>query len=208
MFTGIVQGLAHIISVEPHDEELFKQFQIKFPDDALEGLTKGASIALNGTCLTVVAYDIEQSVAFFDVIRESLERTNLNALRPGDALNYERAARIGDEIGGHLMSGHIHTKVKISRFEASEANCSIFFTVPVEYRDYLFTKGFVGLNGCSLTLGVVTNEEFCVHLIPETLEVTTFSELKAGDAVNLEIDNQTQSTVDTVKRYIDNTIKA
>jgi len=201
MFTGIVQGIASIQSI--HTGTDFKTFTVQFPEESLLALKKGASIAINGTCLTVTQADIENSRAIFDVIQETLSVTNLDALQTGDKVNFERAAKFGDEIGGHLMSGHIHASVKISRVIQSKDNHSIYFETPLEYQRYLFPKGFAGLNGCSLTLGEVNNTEFSVHLIPETLEMTTFKDSAEGEHVNLEIDSHTQSIVDTVTRVLE-----
>ena len=100
------------------------------------------------------------------------------------------------------MSGHIHTTVKIKSIIRSEDNCSIYFETPNNYKQYLLPKGFVGLNGCSLTLGEVNTNEFSVHLIPETLTMTTFGTCGEGTYVNLEIDSQTQSIIDTVARIL------
>jgi len=200
MFTGIVQGIASIQSIQTGKD--FKTFTIQFPEESLLGLKKGASIAINGTCLTVTQSEIDRDVATFDVIQETLSVTNLNALHTDDPVNFERAAKFGDEIGGHLMSGHIQSSVKISRVIQSKDNYSIYFETPQEYQRYLFPKGFAGLNGCSLTLGEVNNKEFSVNLIPETLEMTTFKDSIEGERVNLEIDSQTQSIVDTVTRVL------
>jgi len=196
MFTGIVQGIASIQSIQTGTD--FKTFTIQFPEESLLAIKKGASIAINGTCLTVTEADIKNNIATFDVIQETLSVTNLDTLHTDDKVNFERAAKFGDEIGGHLMSGHIHAATKISRVIQSKDNYSIYFETPDEYQRYLFPKGFAGLNGCSLTLGEVNNKEFSVHLIPETLEMTTFKNCSVGELVNLEIDSQTQSIVDTV----------
>jgi riboflavin synthase len=165
-------------------------------------ITKGASVAINGTCLTITNADIPNSLATFDVIDETLAVTNLSKLEIGDKVNFERAAKFGDEIGGHLMSGHIHTTTKISRVIRNKDNYSIYFNMPLDYQKYLFPKGFVGLNGCSLTLVEVNKKEFSVHLIPETLEMTTFKTKEIDELVNLEIDSHTQAIVDTVARVL------
>lgn len=200
MFTGIVQGTAKIQTIKSGDD--FKTFTIEFPSSSLAALNKGASIAINGTCLTVTKFDTNLDLATFDVIQETLAATNLNTLETGNEVNFERAAKFGDEIGGHLMSGHIHTSVEVVRIVTSTNNHSIYFKTPEPLQKYLLPKGFVGLNGCSLTLGTVSNSEFSVHLIPETLEMTTFKNISTGDLVNLEIDSQTQSIVDTVTRVL------
>lgn len=201
MFTGIVQGIAFIHAIQTGED--FKTFTIQFPTDSLHALQKGASIAINGTCLTVTQAEIDKSLATFDVIQETLSVTNLDTLQQGDKVNFERAAKFGDEIGGHLMSGHIHAAIKISRIITSKDNHSIYFETPLALQRYLFPKGFAGLNGCSLTLGEVNNKEFSVHLIPETLDMTTFKNSTEGERVNLEIDSQTQSIVDTVTRVME-----
>lgn len=200
MFTGIVQGTAKILSIEPADE--FISLHLEFPASAGTDFSIGASIALNGTCLTVRKF--EGSRVWFDAIASTLRLTNLGELTPGSLVNFERAAKIGDEIGGHLMSGHIIDTVKITAIDRTETNCCISFERPQKYSRYLLDKGFVGLNGCSLTMTDVTDETFSVWLIPETLERTLFGRAKVGDRINLEIDPQTQAIVDTVENYLAN----
>ena len=201
MFTGIVQGQAEVLSISGSNK--LKTFTIKFPKDTLTNVVKGASIALNGTCLTVTSFDLDQNLATFDVMFETLRFTNLGSLCTSDKINFERAASIGDEIGGHLMSGHIYCSVEISRISATDETYSIYFSMPQKAKKYILPKGFVGLNGCSLTIGDVDEHEFSVHLIPETLGVTTFGALSVGASVNLEIDPQTQTIVDTVERLLE-----
>lgn len=200
MFTGIVQGKALIKTIA--GDATLKTLTICFPAASLAGVQRGASIAINGVCLTVTAHDEQNRTARFDVMTETLAKTNLDSLQVGTEVNFERAARIGDEIGGHLMSGHVHTSVAVSRVVHETMNCTIYFKTPLAFLLYLLPKGFVGLNGCSLTLGTVSADEFCVHLIPETLSVTTFGQVRVGDRVNLEIDSQTQAIVDTVERVL------
>ncbi len=153
---------------------------------------------MNGACLTVTR--CEDDRAHFDVMMETLRVTNLGDLADGALVNVERAARIGDDIGGHLMSGHVHGTVAVQSIEYPENNRIIWFERPAPWASYLFTKGYIGLNGCSLTLGEVEPERFNVYLIPETLNVTNFGSLAVGERVNLEIDPQTQVVVDTLHR--------
>lgn len=203
MFTGIVQGTARVLAMSSHNKaDRFCSLRIQFPAGSLEDIAQGASIALNGVCLTVTDFDLPNATACFDVIRETLDVTNLSALAIGDEVNFERAARIGDEIGGHLMSGHVIKAVRIRNILKSENNVSIELEAPKDLHPYLLNKGFIGLNGCSLTVGEVNQETFVVHLIPETLTVTTFGTAKTGDLVNLEIDPQTHTIVDTVTRIL------
>lgn len=200
MFTGIVQGQALLTHQEMGKASA--SFTFNFPKGSLQDIQKGASIAINGTCLTVTEFNLDDSTANFDAIEETLRLTNLASLKIRDLVNFERAAKFGDEIGGHTMSGHIHSCIKIMKIEKTSENCRIYLALPEEIKPYIFNKGFVGVNGCSLTVAKVTDEYFSVHLIPETLELTTFGELSENNFVNIEIDSQTQAIVDTVKRVL------
>ena len=198
MFTGIVQGTAEIIDIV--EKENFRTHRIRLPADALDGLLPGASVAHNGCCLTVTR--IEADRVDFDLMQETLRATNLGELEVGDRVNYERAARFGDEIGGHAMSGHILCTAEVVAVETSANNHRIRFRLPDAWRKYLFTKGYIGIDGISLTIGEVQGCEFDVNLIPETLARTTIGERRVGDRVNIEIDPQTQAIVDTVERIL------
>ena len=199
MFTGIVQGMGRVVSVEQPAAD-FRTHTLELPGDMAGGLQTGASVAHNGCCLTVTETD--GRTARFDLMAETLDKTNLGRLKAGDLVNLERAARFGDEIGGHLMSGHITATTEILRIERTEHNTTMHFALPAALKPYILPKGFVGLDGCSLTIGNVGEDSFCVHLIPETLRRTLFGTRQAGDTVNLEIDPQTQAVVDTVGRIL------
>ena len=199
MFTGIVQGMGRVVSVEQPAAD-FRTHTVELPEDMAGGLQTGASVAHNGCCLTVTETD--GRTARFDLMAETLDKTNLGRLKAGDLVNLERAARFGDEIGGHLMSGHITATTEILRIERTEHNTTMHFALPAALKPYILPKGFVGLDGCSLTIGSVGEDSFCVHLIPETLRRTLFGTRQAGDTVNLEIDPQTQAVVDTVGRIV------
>jgi len=199
MFTGIVQGTAEIIAIE--EKELFRTHTVRLPQELLPGLALGASVAHNGCCLTVTA--IDGDCVSFDLIKETLRITNLGELKVGDRVNIERAAKFSDEIGGHLMSGHIMTTAEICKIVQSENNREIWFKLQdVAQIKYILHKGFVGIDGISLTVGDVTKSKFCVHLIPETLERTTLGAKKLGHKVNIEIDPHTQAIVETVERVL------
>lgn len=200
MFTGIVQGTAIVQSITRKDD--FMQLTIALPEERCDNLQLGASIALNGTCLTVTAF--EGRNVSFDLIIETLKVTNLGNLEVGDRINFERAARFGDEIGGHVLSGHVHTQVQVAEIERTETNCILWFEAENRWLPYLFPKGFVALNGCSLTIGEIQENRFNVYLIPETLSVTTFGACQKGDNINMEIDAHTQAIVDTVEQYMTN----
>jgi len=199
MFTGIVQGTAKIVSIE--EKDLFRTHVAELPEELVPGLALGASVAHNGCCLTVTA--IEGNRVSFDLIKETLRVTNLGDLQEGDVVNIERAAKFSDEIGGHLMSGHIMTTAEICKIIQSENNREVWFKIqdPAQMK-YILHKGFVGIDGISLTVGEVTKSKFCVYLIPETLERTTLGAKKLGHRVNIEIDPHTQAIVDTVERVL------
>ena len=204
MFTGIVQGMAHVTDCQSMGRN--KRLAIQFPKGTMAGQTLGASVAINGVCLTVT--EIQQDKLTFDVIDTTLALTNIGLLKIADTVNFERAARMGDEIGGHVMSGHIMTCVTVSHILQQQESHHIRLTVDkgvdatVDARRYLFDKGFVGLNGASLTICDIGDTWIEVSLIPETLRMTTFGALCVGDKVNLEIDSHTQATVDTVERVL------
>ncbi|TYL47207.1 riboflavin synthase subunit alpha [Marinomonas sp. IMCC 4694] len=202
MFTGIVQGKATVKLTNQVGRN--KRLVIDFPTGVMLGQQLGASVAINGVCLTVS--DMTHDELTFDVIDTTLALTNVGLLQTGDIVNFERAARMGDEVGGHIMSGHIMTSVAVSRVEKVEDSVHIRFTTDrqneVDARRYLFDKGYVGLNGASLTISAIGDDWLEVSLIPETLRLTTFDKLTVGDRVNLEIDAHTQATVDTVERIL------
>ena len=181
MFTGIVQGTAKVVSID--DKPNFRTHVVELPAHMLEGLETGASVANNGCCLTVT--EINGARISFDLMKETLR------------------IKFSDEIGGHLMSGHIMTTAEIVKILTSENNRQIWFKVQdPTLMKYILYKGFIGIDGISLTVGEVTATRFCVHLIPETLQRTTLGAKKLGDRVNIEIDPQTQAVVDTVERVL------
>jgi riboflavin synthase len=198
MFTGIVQTSLPINNIVKKNG--LWSLTLILPNSMLPGLTIGASIALNGSCLTVTT--IEQNTITFDVMMATLNLTNLNALNMGSAVNVERAARFGDDIGGHQLSGHIFGQVPIVEIQRPENNCIIWFAIPEKFKGYIFDKGYIGLNGCSLTIADVKDDRFCVYLIPETLNITTYKNAAVGDMINLEIDSHTQVVVETVERLL------
>ena len=203
MFSGIVQ--TKLILQELNKQTGFASLIYNSSAQMAKDLKIGASVAQNGVCLTVRTLTENPDGSFkvsFDAIAQTLKLTNLADLRAGDAVNIERAARFGDEIGGHVVSGHVFGCIKVLAVEQDELNMRIVFERPTELRPYLLNKGFVALNGCSLTIAEVSQETFTVCLIPETRDVTTFGITKVGDKVNLEIDPSTQATVDTIKELM------
>lgn len=198
MFTGIVTHCAPVSSAEMKEGIL--RLVIDVPSGFTKGLERGASIAINGVCLTAIEWD--DSFVSFDVIDETLNKTNLVGIQSGTLVNLERAARFGDEIGGHPLSGHIHTLAELVRVEQDEANVAMILAFEDAWKPYVISKGYIAINGCSLTIGKVEGNRFWLHLIPETLRVTNLDGMKPGTKLNIEIDHQTQVIVDTVERYM------
>ena len=199
MFTGIVQGTAPVVAIE--EKSNFRTHVVEMPTEMLPELALGASVAHNGCCLTVTA--VEGNRVSFDLMKETLRITNLGDIKVGDTVNLERAAKFSDEIGGHLMSGHIICTAEIVKIYTSENNRQIWFRMPsFDLMKYVLHKGFIGIDGISLTIGEVVGNRFCVHLIPETLSRTTLGKKRLGHRVNIEIDPQTQAVVDTVEREL------
>jgi riboflavin synthase len=201
MFTGIIKGIGKIESLV--DKPNLRTFSIILPKGAEVGVEIGASISVDGVCLTVTS--CQGSLVTFDVMAESLRVTTLGNLKQGDLVNIERAARDGAEIGGHPLSGHIDCICSVQRIERPDNNVVMTFLVPDPFIRYIFSKGYIGLNGTSLT---VTNPNksagtFQVWFIPETLRLTTFGQKREGDQINLEIERSTQVVVDTVRDFLE-----
>ena len=204
MFTGIVQTKASVVSVSMCEGVM--RLVLSTPNAYLQHLDIGASIAINGCCLTVVQYELGHKdvvgQVHFDVINETLKLTNLGKLRQGNKVNFERSVTFGTELGGHIVSGHIHTQARLKSIERNQDNCQFFLEVDEVWLKYIMYKGFVSVNGCSLTVGEVTNSGFYLHLIPETLEVTNLGLAMQGEQFNIEVDQQTLTIVDTIERYM------
>ena len=159
-------------------------------------------MAVNGCCVTAV--DITAGDVRFDLVRETLDNTNLGRLDVGSAVNVERSFRVGDEVGGHILSGHIASTVSVSHLLAEPDHRRITASVPDHWMRYLTDKGFVALNGASLTIADIDRDSgtITVSLIPETLARTNLDEVEVGDRLNLEVDARTQAVVDTVQRML------
>lgn len=199
MFTGIVRGIGEVVAVKRQPDLV--RYTIRFPDRLVRGLEIGASVAVDGVCQTIAG--IAGADVAFDAIAETLARTTLRLLEVGHRVNLERSARLGDEVGGHVVAGHVFGTVRIESVTGTGGTSIWRFSCDPIWTKYLFTKGFVALNGCSLTLVEVDQlGSFTVHLIPETLSQSTFCEKRAGDLINLEFDPLTVITVDTVERVL------
>ena len=199
MFSGIVQGIAevseHVIG------EGSSKLVLEFPTSALDGASAVASIAIDGICLTVV--EVFGRSSSFDVVGETIARTTLGECAVRGFVNFERAAKYGGEIGVHEMSGHISTTAEITEISNPDGNHVLTLKVAPEWMRYILVKGFIGLDGASLTVASLNPAgTFTVWLDPETLARTCFSMRQVGDIINVEIDAKTQAIVDTVERYL------
>ena len=199
MFTGIVVGTGSLLEIEEFTDRI--HWKVRIPNGLEQGLEEGASVSLDGVCLT--ATDIQGDIVGFDLIQETLERTTLSERKNGDLLNIERALRYGEEVGGHLVSGHIMGVGEITSIKLYEGTADLRIQSPENISNYIIEKGYIAVDGISLTIGEVNDSgEFNLHIIPETLRRTTLGTKRTGDMVNLEIDTMTQAVVDTIKRMM------
>ena len=199
MFSGIVQEIGKV--KEFVKEKDIYNLSIDCSSDLLSNLKKGASVSVNGVCLTVK--DLNPEMLRFDLVEETIKRTNFQIIKAGDNVNLERSLKIGDEIGGHLVSGHIHGTSKVISMDIRDESWDVEFSVEPFMHDYILHKGYVAINGCSLTVGEVSSESFMIHLIPETLSITNLFQLQQNSIVNVELDQNTVVIADTVKKYLD-----
>jgi riboflavin synthase len=198
VFTGIVHDIYPVSSLVQGKQS--SRLGIILADELIKNLTLGASIAVDGVCLTVSA--IKNNHVFFDIIVETLTVSTLSQLKLKQLVNIERAAKFGDDIGGHILSGHVIGTATIKAIDVTPENKKVTLQVDPKHMKYIIEKGYVALDGASLTLCYPNYDEhtFAVYLIPETCKRTTFSYKKVGDRVNLEIDSQTQTIIDTLMR--------
>ena len=207
MFTGIVQAVATVSALV--DKPGLRSFTLEFPPGFCDGLEIGASVSVDGVCLTVTGR-VGDRAANFDVMQQSLALTTLDSLTVGSRINVERAARDGAEIGGHPLSGHVDFQAVLGSVRTPENNHVMRVAVPAKWMRYVFAKGYIAINGASLTVSDANKAEgwFEVWLIPETLRMTTFAEKTVGDALNIEIERSTQVMVDTVRDAVDERLGA
>ena len=196
VFSGIVEGTA-VVSRVTKETGLYR-VEIEASPDFSSGLQIGGSVCVDGVCLTTSS--IESNCLGFDVMMETLDVTTLNNVKENDIVNVERSVKLGDVIGGHLVSGHVSDVVTISEIDKPENNHVITFQTNSEVIRYVFTKGYIALNGVSLTVGEVNRSDnrFSVYLIPETLRLTNLGSKEVGDSINLEIETQTRNMIDTI----------
>jgi riboflavin synthase len=188
MFTGIVTDIGEVTAAEPRAQNLVRLTIASNYDPATIDI--GASIACSGVCLTAAARGKDRDRAWFaaDAAAETLRVTTVGRWQPGTRVNLERALKVGDELGGHLVAGHVDGRAVVSAREDLTDMARFTFRAPAELSRFIAPKGSVALDGVSLTVNQVMRDTFSVMIIPHTLVATTLRTLAAGDAVNLEID--------------------
>jgi riboflavin synthase len=190
MFTGLIEGVGEVLAVMPEGAGV--RLEVRVPaslrqaDASHPAVQLGDSVAINGCCLTVVAFDEDRWC--FQAGSETLSRTNLGKLQPGIGVNLERALRADARLGGHFVQGHIDTTAVVQLIEMDGDWINMWFEVAGEYADLMVSKGSITIDGISLTLVDVLSDRFSVALIPHTLQQTTLSQREVGDVVNLETD--------------------
>lgn len=196
MFTGIIANKCKVVGINKN--KLTHKLVLEFSRPLLKNLKTGASVSVDGVCLTVTK--IIGAKVEFDIVPGTLTQTTLSSTQVGQNLNIERSLTKTSEIGGHQVSGHVDTQGKVSAYKKFEQSCYMEVKVAPKYSRYLFTKGFITINGASLTITQAKRAKntFSVWLIPETLQRTNLSELKSGKMVNIEFDKTTQVIVDTI----------
>lgn len=183
MFTGIISDIGSIVSATNHGVD--KSFAIRTGFD-LARIEIGASIACSGCCLTLVTKnDQDFSV---DVSAETLSKTNLGQWKEGTKINLEQSLRLGDELGGHIVSGHVDGLAVLESVTPEGESRRLVFSVPDEFSKFIAPKGSVALDGISLTVNEVDKNTFGVNIIPHTWDVTTIGQRKVGDRLNFEVD--------------------
>lgn len=199
MYTGITRGTFPVVSTRR--SEALLTYVVELTDALVEGIELGASVAIDGVCQTVVAIDGTRLT--FDAIEETMRLTTLDRLAEGDRVSVERSYRIGDELGGHELAGHIVGTGRIGRAEARGTARDLWIEVPAAWMKFILEKGFVAVDGSSLTVGEVDQAGgFALHLIPETLRLTHLGRKGVGDRVNIELDARTVAIVQTVERVL------
>jgi riboflavin synthase len=196
VFTGIVERTG-IVTEIVHSKNLSK-LTVQTSTEFCQDIKIGASVCVDGVCLTICTIDNDKLK--FDIMMETLSVTTFDAIKEEDIVNIERSMKLGDEIGGHLLSGHVSSTVKISKIETPENNHILTFQTSSDVLKYIFPKGYVALNGVSLTIGEVdkVKKTFNVYLIPETLRLTNLQNKLVGNRINIELETQTRNMVDTI----------
>ena len=198
MFSGIVQTVGKIESIK--DKNHIKTIRIETHGNYLEDIAIGQSVSVDGVCLSLVKKNNEYCE--FEAVEETINRTTLGRYKQGTKVNLEKSLKFGDTVGGHFVSGHIHTRGRIVEVELVGESKNILIEIEEKWIKYLTEKGYISVNGASITIGKVSKNTFYVHLIPETLKTTNLDELIYDNYVNLEFDQTTIAIVDTTERLI------
>lgn len=200
MYSGIMRGTFEVTRVDRKPDLL--TYEVELSEELAEGLGPGASVSIDGVCQTVVSRSGKRVT--FDAIKETLDLTTLGSLQLGDRVAVERSTKVGDEIGGHDVAGHVIGTGEIAEVNHQGDVCDIRIRVPKEWMNYIFHKGFIAVDGASMTVGEIDREgSFDLHLIPETLRLTNLGKKAPGDRVNIELDARTVAIVDTVERILE-----
>ena len=182
MFTGLVESIGRVRSLDRRGDAA----RLTLETPLAAGLSLGESLAVNGCCLTVTSTDGDS--ACFDLLGETLARTNLGGLAPGARVNLERALRADGRFGGHFVQGHIDTTTEVLSAETKGEDLNLIITLPEAGARYLIEKGSIAVNGVSLTVASLGEDRFGLWIIPHTLQETNLGDLRAGSPVNLEYD--------------------
>ncbi len=206
VFSGIVHSTGTITQASKNKDSL--TLEVESSSDFVADLQIGASVCVDGVCLTVTS--VTDTLMCFDLIIETLRSTTFDNVKISEQVNLERSIKFGDEIGGHILSGHVLDTVSIDKISKTDENYVLTFKTSSDIVKYIFPKGYVAINGVSLTVGDVFREDnlFDVYLIPETLRRTNLSNKLVGDLVNVEIESQTRNTVDTITQITKENINA
>ena len=195
MFTGLIEGTGKLVKTEPRGKDMRLSIEASFE---LVELQIGESVAVDGVCLTVVSW--KGRTFTVDVSQETLSRTTIEQRRPGDKVNLERALRLGDRLGGHLVNGHVDSSARVFSRKKRGDSLVFEFEVEPELARYFIEKGSVAVNGVSLTVNRCDERSFEVNIVPHTARVTTMGNLKVGDKVNIE--------VDVIGKYVEKFVRA
>jgi len=183
VFTGLIEDIGKVTAFTRRGEAGLLSVESAI---LMAEIKVGDSVAVNGACLTVTAKS--GVMLTFDVSPESIDRTNIGRLRSGSRVNLERALRLGDRLGGHIVSGHIDCYGRLTRIESRSGNHQLYFSLPTGQGRYLVEKGSVTIDGVSLTVNRVSDGGFSVNIIPHTFTSTTLEQIRVGDEVNIETD--------------------
>ncbi|MDC8452042.1 MAG: riboflavin synthase [Candidatus Nitrosotalea sp.] len=186
MFTGIIEGLGNIVSFDKKtNNRSAAKMKINIGKIA-KGLKIGDSVAINGVCLTAVS--ISKGITEFEMVGETIKKTNLGSLERGDKVNIERSLKIGERLEGHFVLGHVDGIGIISKIEKQSNQIQIWITLPKELSKHVIKKGSITVDGISLTVVDVLKDKFSVSIIPHTMQITNLNYKKVGDKVNIETD--------------------